>query len=157
MAKAIMDGYVDLVQSALSQSERAELNNDDRDHARVLTALLIGQAEERVQILCHRLASDVYGSREVTTALNEAFSRNPKLKCEVWVKEQKPDFSPFLALLLSHDAEIRTSVDTDCDDILIVDGKHGREETDADKRKAKAYFYDEDWADRARHKLEAIA
>ena len=150
-----LPGYAGLVDYAISCGETSiSLENKDRDHARELIRQLINNARESIVILCHRLARDVYGSREVTAALVNAYKNNPDLKCTVYLRDY-PQITPFLMHLAKHGVLPKTlKKEIELGDILIVDGENGREECDPIRRTAKGIIRNREWGDEALHKLE---
>lgn len=153
-----MENYTDLISEALESGKPIVLNNSDIVHARVLIRELLKRATSEVKILCHRLAREVYGSEEVCQALEAAYSAHPELNCKVFIRNNEPDFSSFLSILLSHRVRVHTGVgiEEEQGDVIIVDDLYGREEIDSEKRTAMAHFYDTKWADKMTQKLSRI-
>lgn len=152
-----MSDYAGLVAYALASGEESiSLENKDRDHARALISQIIGSARESITILCHRLARDVYGSREVASALIKAYLNNPNLRCKVYLRE-KPQITPFLMILANHGVlPVTLDKEVKMGDILVVDGESGREESDPESRIATGIIRNKAWAAQALQKLEDV-
>lgn len=143
------------IDDALMSKKQKELPNTDRTHAKILAMKLLRRAEKEVIIFCHRLAQDVYGSEEVCEALDEAYQNNPDLNVQVYIRESAPEYSPFVDTLLVKGVRIHTNVHSKKGDILLVDG-NGREEKSEKERKGQAYFNNQEWAESARKRIEAL-
>lgn len=143
MADYFMKQYEkDVEEAFLCGDENVDIQNDSAEHAVVLIKNLIRNAKDEIIILCHRMAQEIYGDKGVLKALEDAYRRNPKLKVHAYVRAEIPDLTPFIATLIDHDADIRTNYTScgDCKDIVVVDRKSGRMETDNKKRKAVGHL-----------------
>lgn len=145
------------IDDALKSNESREFENKDRDHAKALVMKLLGSARHEVIIFCHRLAQDVYGSEEVCNALNEAYRNNPNLKVQVYIRDEVPEFSPFVSTLIDRGVRIHSNIkNEETGDILLVDGQSGREEKSEKEREGRAYIHNDVWAKKARKKLHDL-
>lgn len=141
--------YEKEVSKALKSGITSHLPNKDRELAKIVVSRIIGEACSEITILCHKLALDVYGSLPVVSALRKAYSRNPRLKCTVYLKDDKPEQSGFLTLLMLHHAKIIGNCGNKfatpsglLNDFCVVDNKHIRFEKDENTREAEVAFYD---------------
>lgn len=154
MARFWKDEYEVAMEQAYAEAQNGgtvELDNFDRVHARKAIRFMLSKAQERVVLLCHRLATDVYGSREMIDALKNALRRNAKIN--VYVRDNLADLSLFNDVLAMNGVEICTGMDVYPEvaaigDFLLVDPEATktpcmlRQERDPAQRSGRLFFGD---------------
>ena len=144
------------IDDALKSNECSVMKNPDRAHAKVLIMKLLENAREEVIIFCHRLARDVYGSEEVCDALIKAYQNHPSLNVKVYIRDDAPDFSPFVSILLNKGVRIQCGVNTEHESIgnvILTDGESGYITLHENTFDGQVYFNDVEKIRRIRGKL----
>ena len=133
-----LDIYRLLVRSVIKTNGIQRISNDSTSHAVVLTEELIRSANASVDIYCHRLSSDVWGTVAVKSAVESA-RQKIGMNFRVVVQEKSPADIDASAFCFMKDS-IR-SYSTEClrANFMIVDKKAFRVEPDYSERKGFAY------------------
>lgn len=155
MRLSLLDLYkkdVDSVIEAADEGQKDQLPNPDREHAAVLIEKLFGAAESSIQVLCHRLAGDIYGRRELYKALKKAYQKHPNLDCEIYLRDSYPDSTQVRDEFLAHGAKIVTNVSKVAEsmpDMFLVDNKLLRKERSSENREADFFACNQDMQQKA--------
>lgn len=134
-----------MLQNAARSKSPACFQNAGPECTEIALEILLSITQFSLIIICHKLSSKIFGNVRVVNALRSALKRNPKLKLEVYIREDEPESSPFLTLLLLNRVNIKKAQITDNDnelDVFISDKKSYRQETDQTKKTADIVLND---------------
>lgn len=126
------------VRSVITTNGSQRISNDSTDHAVVLMGELIRHATVSVDIYCHRLASDVWGTLEIKDAVAVA-RRKGTVAFRVVVQEKDDDEIDASALSFMRNSIRQFRSEGLKANFLVVDDKAFRVEPDYHVRRGFAY------------------
>lgn len=130
------------VRSVITTNGAQRISNDSTDHAVVLIGELIRHATVSVDVYCHRLSSDVWGSIEIKNAVMVA-KRKGTVSFRVVVQEKNDDEIGVSAFSFMKDSVRQFRADGLKANFLVIDDKAFRVEPDYHARRGFAYVNSE--------------
>ena len=149
MAKDIIEKsmhvYRLMIRAVFATKGEQRIANDSVEHARVLIEELLAHAEHSVDVFCHSLSEDIWGTSSVKEMLAKVVGERPVRLRIVTQLDPAPAIGEFYRSL---GASLKTLRNQNIRaNFIIVDDRYFRVEPDFAVRKGFAYINKQDWAD----------
>lgn len=154
MDKKPLELYRLMIRSLIASNGAQRIGNESAEHAKVLIEEFVRNAVRTIDIVCHSLSDDVWGSPSVRAALSAALRTHP-IRLRIVV--QRPPSESAVRYFSSIGATIRRLDRPGLRaNFLIVDDRYFRMEPDFSIRRGFAYVNKPEWASELAADFRAI-
>jgi hypothetical protein len=155
--------YRSYVELMFEQRSDVMISIKNTDHAKILIETLISRSKKSLNIFCHNLCDQVYGTWEMGARLASAANRGVKVRVLIQIEPEACDLEAIVSVLANPSSSVefrtarkRSSAELAKYNFVVVDNISFRFETDWSKPVASACANNENLATRIAEKFEEL-